>query len=105
MANHAVFTDYFVKIGQRINEMKLFTDHRWGRYECSRLIREHLKTAIKANRKWIAFNEQTGNYELLKIGAEAPKNWVGYNPNNTQPSHQRQKVKNDGLIDEVELID
>ena len=83
-ARHKVFTDMFVKVGDTVDEVKLFQTMKAGRKEAAGFIRVGLKKAVEKDRKWITFSPETGVYKLVAIGENAPKDWSGYVPTVTK---------------------
>lgn len=79
-AAHDSFLAQFEKIGATVNETKIFTEIKAGRKECAQYIKRGLKKADAGERKWVNFDSQSGNYKLVAIGENAPKNWTGYQP-------------------------
>lgn len=79
-ARFKVFTDKFVKVGDTMDEVKLFQEMKSGRKEANGFIRVSLKKSAEGARKWISFNPETGIYKLEAIGKNPPANWTGYVP-------------------------
>lgn len=79
-ARFKVFTDKFVKVGDTMDEVKLFQEMKAGRKEANGFIRVSLKKSAEGARKWISFNPETGIYKLEAVGKNPPANWTGYVP-------------------------
>jgi hypothetical protein len=77
---YITFSDMFEKKGDTVDELNLFKEMKVGRKEANNLTKEVIKKSIVNERKWISFDAETGLYELVAIGPEAPKNWTGYVP-------------------------
>lgn len=74
-----VIAALFVENGT-INEEQLFQDYRLGRAEMRKIRVNLIKKAEPADRLWIEFNPETGDYTLVGQGVNAPKGWTGYTP-------------------------
>ena len=79
-SKHSTFGALFVKKGDTVNELDVFTKMHVGRKEANNLIKNIIKKSAPEEIKWISFDTVTGVYKLEKIGAEAPKDWSGYVP-------------------------
>lgn len=79
-----MFANMFEKKGSQVDELEVFKQLKIGRKDAIKLIKESLRKSSPETRKWISFNPDTGIYTCEKIGADAPKNWTGYNPNSDE---------------------
>ena len=65
---------------KEMNEDEVFANHKLGRSEMATAIKNIIKKFEPADRKWIAFDPETGVYKLVGKGANPPKGWKGYVP-------------------------
>jgi len=75
----AIVADILIEQGS-INEMDLFTNYRLGRSEMRKIMRGLIRKVAPESRIWIKFDPETGVYELIAEGADAPEGWTGYMP-------------------------
>ncbi len=74
-----VIAALFVENGT-INEEQLFQDYRLGRAELRKIRVNLIKKTEPADRLWIDFNPENGDYTLMGQGPDAPEGWTGYTP-------------------------
>ena len=67
----------FADVGTAISELDIFKETKMGRSEFRKRVREALKKAVPAARRWIEFNEDTESWVLLAVGADQPKAFKG----------------------------
>jgi hypothetical protein len=71
----------YVTENQPVHENDIFTNFQLGRMEmrsiCNDLIK---KVSAPADRVWIGFDPESGEYAVKGKGAKAPKGWTGYTP-------------------------
>jgi len=63
-----------------INENELFANYKIGRVEMRKIIRRSIKNPDTAEKMWISFDPETGDYTLEGRGADVPEGWTGYTP-------------------------
>lgn len=69
-----------VETSGEVHEDKIFEEFKMGRRECAAAIRNHLKKAAPAERRWISFDAASGIYVFEKQGEAPPADWKGYIP-------------------------
>ena len=79
-AKYVLFSNFFNKVGDTLDELKLFKEMKIGRKEANSLIKDVIKKSPVEERKWIAFDPETEKYVLKGTGAVAPDDWTGYIP-------------------------
>ncbi len=69
-------------VGTRVNEMELFKKFKVGQAEMRyQLIIPNIKNVDKPeDRKWFAYDEESGDYVFVAEGADVPEGWDGYLP-------------------------
>lgn len=77
----ALLRSLFPKVGAKVTELEVFKATKKGRSELKKLVRTTLRKVDPAERMWIAFDETAEIWTLLGVGAEAPKDWKGADPN------------------------
>lgn len=63
-----------------MTEDDIFIAHKLGRTEMATASKNIIKKFAPADRKWISFDPETGEYKLAGKGPNPPKNWRGYVP-------------------------
>lgn len=69
--------EMFGEVGTSISELAIFKKTKMGRSEFRKRVREALKKADPAARRWIEFNETTEEWTLHAIGAAQPTEFKG----------------------------
>lgn len=65
---------------KEISEDQMFIDHKLGRTEMATASKNIIKKFAPEDRKWIAFDPETGVYKLAGKGENPPRGWKGYVP-------------------------
>ena len=65
---------------KEISEDQIFIDHKLGRTEMATANKNIIKKFDAKDRKWIAFDPETGIYKLTGKGENPPRGWKGYVP-------------------------
>jgi len=75
----SIVSDMFTNV-KEIHEDDVFAQHKLGRSEMATATKNIIKKFEPKDRKWIAFDPETGVYTLAGKGENPPKNWTGYVP-------------------------
>ena len=67
---------------KKISEFDIFKKFKMGRREMGDVVRGLLKTEDPNERVWIRLDGDNEQYVLVHKGADMPKGWDGYDPNN-----------------------
>ena len=74
-----------IKADKICSEDEIWNEFKLGRAEMRKIIVNLIKKVSKPeDRVWVSFSPEEGIYTLISTGADAPKDWNGYRPVDTE---------------------
>lgn len=76
----AVVMAMFSEVGDTMGEDAIWNLQKLGRAEMRKATVNLIKKEAPADRMWVSFKPEEGEYTLEGMGEDAPSGWTGYTP-------------------------